>query len=209
LFLHSILYFLILVVDYKPRIRNGLSLNSILNVQHYDISVSTVSCEVITDNFSVANGIQFYTINLNRSSLKSFNMFSSLSYISSNYYNLSVIFKLSAFNYELYTPNSNYMCCTTNKGISTGSCTQVYLEGNYFNTNTNTQPVDETIKFESTTSRPLITEPTETVLTTTFTVFNENVFNDHTEPKLLSDTQSYKMLSSTGTILSNYFLLFI
>jgi hypothetical protein len=93
------------------------------------------------------------------------------------------------------------MCCTTNKGISTGLCTQVYLEGNYFNTNTKTQPEDETIKFESTTSRPVITEPTEKVLTTTF--------NDHTEPKLLSDTQSYKIMSSTGTILSNYFLFFI
>ena len=186
----------ILVIDNKPRIRNGLSLNSIINVQPYDISITTISCETITNDLSIVNGVQFYTISLNRSASNSFNMYSTITHISTNLYNLSIIFQLSTYNAKLYSPNSNYMCCSTNRGISTGSCTQVYLESNSLNINTNSQSTDMTITKSLTV---MSSETAEEVARTDFNV--------KTEPKLDIFTQSYIMIKSTGTAQSNYIYL--
>ncbi len=156
-----------LVVDYQPRIRNGLNLLS--NVPFFDISTTTVSCEAITDNLSIANGIQFYTMGTNNLPSNSFNMFSSQSQITTKYYNLSVTFQLSTYNVALYNSNTIYMCCTTLQGTPTSSCTQVYLKGNALNINTNPPPTVTTPTTipTTTTSKPSSNTTTKVTVATT------------------------------------------
>ena len=84
-----------------------------------------VSCEALTDNSSVFDGIQFYKIEGNQTT--SFNMTFTKTQITQTFFNYSVTFQLTIFNYLLYSPGYYYTCCTTLKNKKTSNCVQVYL----------------------------------------------------------------------------------
>ena len=169
---------------------------------NYDISKTTVSCEAITDNLSLFNGIQFYSISNNNgvSSTNSFNMYSQPSQITSTYYNVSVTFQLSTYNYQLYTPGANYMCCTTLDSVSTGQCTQVYLFGNTFIVIPTNPPV-------TTTSSTTVAQNKTSLVTTKAITTTVKPTTTTTTLKTLTtigQTTMLPLVGSTTTIYSNF-----
>ena len=176
-------------MDFKPRIRSQLTTYSPDIKPFFDISQTTVSCEAITDNLSIFNGVQFYIIQ-NGIISSSMSMYSSSTKITQSYYNISATFQLTSYNIFLYNPNNFYACCTTLNTVSTNNCVQFYLYGMSTVINTNI-PITTTV-----TTTVVTTKPTTTFTTTKSPSSSSS--SSATTTKLPTSTQQSATTTSTA-----------